>query len=72
MTASCDGKRFVVRADEKLTPFIELESERVWINIGDKTMWTGPPAAHDAVTEAADKDTTAANNYEVQHFLATP
>jgi len=24
-----DGKRFVVRADEKLTPFLELESPRV-------------------------------------------
>jgi hypothetical protein len=23
---SCDGKRFVVRADEKLTAFVELES----------------------------------------------
>jgi len=23
-----DGKRFVVRADEKLTPFVELESPR--------------------------------------------
>jgi hypothetical protein len=22
----CDGKRFVVRADEKLTPFLEFES----------------------------------------------
>jgi hypothetical protein len=24
--AHCDGKRFVVRADEKLTAFLELES----------------------------------------------
>jgi hypothetical protein len=25
MTASCDGKRFVVHTDEKLTAFVELE-----------------------------------------------
>jgi hypothetical protein len=62
-------------ADEKLTAFVELESareQRAWKNIGDPTMWSGPQAARDAVTEAADKDTAAADNYEVQHFLATP
>jgi hypothetical protein len=31
-----DGKRFVVRADEKLTAFLELESQLIWtrLNVG--------------------------------------
>ena len=31
----CDGKRFIVRADEKLTAFVELESAIPRLSIGE-------------------------------------